>query len=337
MEAVSMIGDDAKSCTLVVRFEKRYPVVVAGLKSDLKYGDATTKARALKHAISLVVNGDTPDFRDLPAIVVRFVLPCEDLTVQKLVLLYLETVYKGVDVFGRVPPDAALVRDYLRKNLKHGDEYIRGITLSFLSRLKGNRDLLDRLVVESVLVNLYHRHGFVRRHAYSAAFAIYLWLPSGRQLLPDLLERVEHELPYERDAAATRNALFMLCFYARERAVAYLLANSDGVVDKWPGTVQMFAIAMMRHACNYWCLSKKKRNRFIKIIMSILSTCSNSNAAVIYEGAGALLSLCSKPVEVRAAADAYYRLLCSSRDKDVESTVLDRLDELRISHSDVMV
>ncbi|CAN6199571.1 unnamed protein product [Urochloa humidicola] len=119
-----------------------------------------------------------------------------------------------------------------------------------------------------------------------------------------------------------RNAFFMLYFYRRERAVAYLLANVLATMAWAPGTVQMVAITLTHRACSCG-LSNKKRNRFVKIIMSILSTCSTCDA-VIYEAAGALLSLCSKPVAARAAADACYRLLCSSSDKEVESTVLDR-------------
>ncbi|CAL5014983.1 unnamed protein product [Urochloa decumbens] len=245
-----------KPCAFLVRFEKHYPIAVAGIKADLKYGDAAAKASALKQAIGLIINGDTSQFRDLPVIIVNNVLPCEDLKVQKLVLLYLETVYKGADVFGRVPPDTTLVRDYLRRNLRHRDEYIRGLTLRFISRL-AHPDLLEP-IVESVLVNLYHRHCFVRRHAYSAIFAIHLQpKPNGRQLLPDALDRVEHELSFERDAAAMRNAFFMLCTCARERAVAYLLANAERAVTEWPDIVQVVAITLIRRAC---CSANKDRD-----------------------------------------------------------------------------
>ncbi|VAH60454.1 unnamed protein product [Triticum turgidum subsp. durum] len=315
-----------KPSTLLVHFDKGSAAMANEIKADLEGSDVAAKVEAMKRAVMLLLNGET-----LPTLfitIVRYVLPSEDHTIQKLLLLYLEIIDKR-DAAGRVLPEMILICQNLRNNLQHPNEYIRGVTLRFLCRLS-EPEVLEPLV-PSILENLEHRHHFIRRHALSAISAIYR-LPQGDQLIPDAPELVERALASEQDASARRNAFVMLCLCGTERAVAYLLSNAERVME-WPDLLQMAAVDLIHKVCrppNH----RADKGRYIKIILSLRSSPST---AVLYECAGAIVSLSSAPTAVRAAAETYCQLLSSQSDNNVRLILLDRLNELHTSHRDVMV
>lgn len=181
----------------------------------------------------------------------------------------------------------------------------------------------------SVLSNLEHRHPFVRRHAVLAVMSIYK-LPQGEQLLADAPELIEKLLSTEQDPSAKRNAFLMLFNCAQERAVNYLLTNADAVPG-WGELMQMVALDLIRKVCRS---SRGEKGKYIKIIIDLLVAPS---AAVVYECAGALVSLSSAPTAIRAAANTYCQLLQSQSDNNVKLIVLDRINELKISHREIMV
>ncbi|KAF7029381.1 hypothetical protein CFC21_041141 [Triticum aestivum] len=314
-----------KPSTLLVHFDKGSAAMANEIKADLEGSDVAAKVEAMKRAVMLLLNGET-----LPTLfitIVRYVLPSEDHTIQKLLLLYLEIIDKR-DAAGRVLPEMILICQNLRNNLQHPNEYIRGVTLRFLCRLS-EPEVLEPLV-PSILENLEHRHHFIRRHALSAISAIYR-LPQGDQLIPDAPELVERALASEQDASARRNAFVMLCLCGTERAVAYLLSNAERVME-WPDLLQMAAVDLIRKVCRP--PNRADKGRYIKIIFSLRSSPST---AVLYECAGAIVSLSSAPTAVRAAAETYCQLLSSQSDNNVRLILLDRLNELHTSHRDVMV
>ena len=74
-----------RSCTMLVHFDK--PSSGNEIKEALEGNDGPAKVEALQKAIMMLLNGE-----QLPALfitIVRYVLPSEDHTVQKLLLLYL--------------------------------------------------------------------------------------------------------------------------------------------------------------------------------------------------------------------------------------------------------
>lgn len=74
-----------RSCTMLVHFDK--PSSGSEIKEALEGNDGPAKVEALQKAIMMLLNGE-----QLPALfitIVRYVLPSEDHTVQKLLLLYL--------------------------------------------------------------------------------------------------------------------------------------------------------------------------------------------------------------------------------------------------------
>ncbi|GJN33461.1 hypothetical protein PR202_gb22065 [Eleusine coracana subsp. coracana] len=124
----------------------RRPITAYWIMDELAGGDAAAKVSAMKRAITILVNGDSFSFRELADAIVIHVLPCEDRTLQKLLLLYLEIVITD-----------------------HRNDHVRCDTLRFLGRIKDT--LLLEPLVPSVLANLDHLHAFVRRDAFSAVYA----------------------------------------------------------------------------------------------------------------------------------------------------------------------
>ncbi|XP_038985773.1 coatomer subunit beta-1-like [Phoenix dactylifera] len=313
-----------KSCTLLIHFEKGSPALANEIKEAMEGNDVSAKVDAMKNAIMLLLNGET--LPQLFITIVRYVLPSEDHTIQKLLLHYLEIIDK-TDARGRVLPEMILICQNLRNNLQHPNEYIRGVTLRFLCRLS-EAEILEPLI-PSILTNLEHRHPFIRRHALLAISAIYR-LPQGEHLLPDAPDLVEKALSTEQDLSARRNAFLMLITCAQDRAVSYLLSHADQV-PAWGDLLQMAVLDLIRKVCRS---NRAEKGKYIKIIISLLNSPST---AVIYECAGTLVSLSSAPTAIRAAANTYCQLLLSQSDNNVKLIVLDRLNELKSSHRDIMV
>ncbi|XRB25566.1 coatomer subunit beta [Pseudoscourfieldia marina] len=310
-----------RSCTMLVHFDKAS--AASDIKEALESGDNEAKVLALKKAIMCLLNGET--LPQLFITVVRYVLPSDDHTVQKLLLLYLEIIEK-TDANGKVLPEMILICQNLRNNLQHPNEYIRGCTLRFLCRIT-EAELLEPLV-PSVLANLEHRHSFVRRNAVLAVEAIYR-LPNGDMMLGDAAEIVEKFLSTESDLSARRNAFKMLCAHFQDRAVEYLMSKLDQM-SNWGDILQMQVLELIRKMCR---VAPESKGKYIKIILTLLQS---QSAGVVYECAGTLISLSSAPTAVRAAANCYTQLLISQSDNNVKLIVLDRLQDLKEKHRDVM-
>ncbi|KAK9726802.1 hypothetical protein RND81_05G238100 [Saponaria officinalis] len=313
-----------KTCTLLVHFDKGTPALANEIKEALEGNDVPAKAEALKKAIMLLLNGET--IPQLFITIIRYVFPSEDHTIQKLLLFYLEILDK-TDSRGKVLSEMILICQNLLNNLQHSNEYIRGVTLRFLCRL--NESEIIEPLIPSVLSNLEHRHPFVRRNAILAVMSIYK-LPQGEQLLVDAPEIIEKVLSTEQDPSAKRNAFLMLFTCAQERAVSYLFTHIDRILD-WGEPLQMVVLELIKKVCR---TNKHEKGKYIKIIISLLTAPST---AVIYECAGTLVSLSSAPTAIRAAADTYCKLLQSQSDNNVKLIVLDRLQELKSSHKEIMV
>ncbi|XWS72821.1 hypothetical protein CRYUN_Cryun02cG0073300 [Craigia yunnanensis] len=313
-----------KSCTLLIHFDKGTPAIANEIKEALEGNDVPAKIDAMKKAIMLLLNGET--LPQLFITIVRYVLPSEDHTVQKLLLLYLEIIEK-TDAKGRVLPEMILICQNLRNNLQHPNEYIRGVTLRFLCRL--NETEIIEPLIPSVLQNLEHRHPFIRRNAILAVMSIYK-LQQGEQLLVDAPDMIEKVLSTEQDPSAKRNAFLMLFTCAQDRAINYLLTHVDRV-SEWGELLQMVVLELIRKVCR---TNRGEKGKYIKIIISLLNAPST---AVIYECASTLVSLSSAPTAIRAAANTYCQLLLSQSDNNVKLIVLDQLNELKSSHRDLMV
>ncbi|WIA09801.1 hypothetical protein OEZ85_009176 [Tetradesmus obliquus] len=293
------------------------------IKEALEGSDTEQKILAMQKAIVLLLSGE--QLPQLFITIVRYVLPSEDHTVQKLLLLYLEAIEK-TDSAGKVLPEMILICQNLRNNLQHPNEYIRGVTLRFLCRIH-EEEILEPLV-PSILANLEHRHSYVRRNAVLAISAL-CKLPKGDLLVPDADELIERFLGQEQDVSAKRNALMLLTQHSQERAVKYLFEHLDQLAV-WGDILQMAVLELIRIVCR---TKPDAKGKYIKIILALLQSPS---AAVTYECAVTLTSLSQAPTAVRAAANCYCQLLVAQSDNNVKLIVLDRLQELKDKHRDVM-
>ncbi|KIZ03022.1 Coatomer subunit beta-2 [Monoraphidium neglectum] len=320
-----MANSTEKSCSMLVFNDKA--ITASEIKEALEHGDAEAKAVAMRKAITMLLSGE--QLPQLFITIVRYVLPSEDHTVQKLLLLYLEAIEK-TDASGKVLPEMILICQNLRNNLQHPNEYIRGVTLRFLCRIK-EEEILEPLV-PSILANLEHRHSYVRRNAVLAINALYrsgAALGRGELMLVDAPELIERFLGQEQDLSAKRNAFAMLTTHAADRAVAYLFNHLDNL-PLWGDILQMAVLELIRKAC---VTHPESKGKYIKIILALLQS---SSTAVVYECAGTLVTLSQAPTAIRAAANCYCQLLVSQSDNNVKLIVLDRLSELKEKHRDVM-
>lgn len=298
-------------------------VSVNDIKEALEGSDVEAKVEAMQKAVTMLLNGE--QLPQLFITIVRYVLPSEDHTVQKLLLLYLEAIEK-TDANGKVLPEMILICQNLRNNLQHPNEYIRGVTLRFLCRIR-EEEILEPLV-PSILANLDHRHSYVRRNAVLAIHAL-CKLPKGDLLVPDADEHIERFLSQEQDVSAKRNALVMLTHHSQERAVRYLFDHLDQLAV-WGDILQMSVLELIRKVC---LSNPESKGKYIKIILALLQSPSS---AVVYECAVTLTKLSQAPTAIRAAANCYCQLLVSCSDNNVKLIVLDRLQELKDKHKDVM-
>eukprot|EP01098_Paradermamoeba_levis_P006129 TRINITY_DN2544_c0_g1_i1.p1 TRINITY_DN2544_c0_g1~~TRINITY_DN2544_c0_g1_i1.p1 ORF type:complete len:934 (-),score=297.14 TRINITY_DN2544_c0_g1_i1:23-2824(-) len=276
---------------------------------------------ALKKTILYLISGES-----LPGIlmsIIRFVMPSKDHTIKKLVLLFWEVAEK-TSPDGKLLPEMILVCNFIRNDLTHPNEYIRGATLRYICRLKES-EILEPLV-PVVVQNLEHRHAYVRRNAVLAVYTIF---KNFEHLLPDAPQAILNLLLSEGDTSCKRNAFLMLLNSSVEKAVEFL----NSVIDQVPtfaDIIQLLVVELIRKVCR---TQTAERSKYFACIFTLLNSTSPS---VQFQSAGTLISLSSTPTAVRAAASAYIHLLCNQSDNNVKMIVLDRLLDIKKSHSKVL-
>ncbi|XP_058788697.1 coatomer subunit beta [Phymastichus coffea] len=286
------------------------------LKQDLEKGDVNTKIEALKKTINMILSGER-----LPGLlmtIIRFVLPLQDHTIKKLLLIFWEIVPKTTPD-GKLLQEMILVCDAYRKDLQHPNEFVRGSTLRFLCKLK-EPELLEPLM-PAITACLEHRHSYVRRNAVLAIFTIYR---NFEFLIPDAPDTIANYLESEQDMSCRRNAFLMLLHADQSKALSYLSACLDQV-PSFGDILQLVIVELIYKVC---LANPSERARFIRCIYSLLNSPS---AAVRYEAAGTLVTLSSAPTAIKAAASCYIELVVKESDNNVKLIVLDRLVSMKDS------
>ena len=277
-------------------------------------GEIGLKIETLKKVIQLMLNGER-----LPGLlmtIIRFVLPLQNHTIKKLLLIYWEIVPK-VSADGKLLQEMILVCDAYRKDLQHPNEFLRGSTLRFLCKLK-EPELLEPLM-PAIQACLDHRHSYVRRNAVLAIFTIY---KNFEWLVPDGPELIANFLDTQQDMSCKRNAFLMLLHADQERALNYLASCLDQV-HNFGDILQLVIVELIYKVCH---TNPAERSRFIRCIYNLLN--SNSNA-VRYEAAGTLVTLSTAPTAIKAAVSCYIELVIKEADNNVKLIVLDRLIALK--------
>lgn len=264
----------------------------------------------LKKVIKLLLNGER-----LPGLlmtIIRFVMPSQNHTIKKLLLIFWEIVPKTT-ADGKLLQEMILVCDAYRKDLQHPNEFLRGSTLRFLCKLK-EPELLEPLM-PVIRDCLEHRHSYVRRNAVLAIFTIY---KNFEWLVPDGPELIANFLDTQQDMSCKRNAFLMLLHADQERALNYLASCLDQV-NNFGDILQLVIVELIYKVCH---ANSSERSRFIRCIYNLLNSSSN---AVRYEAAGTLTTLSAAPTAIKAAASCYIELVVKESDNNVKLIVLDRL------------
>lgn len=293
------------------------------LKDTIEKGDIAAKTSALKKMILLQLNGESQG--QLIMTVIKNLVPLDDHTIKKLLLYFWEVVDKA-DGNGVLLPEIILLCSFLRSDLQHPNEYIRGITLRFLCKLK-ERDILEPLI-SSVVANLTHRVTYVRRSAVLAVHAIYTKFP---QLLPDAPDHVEKFLQEENDVSARRNAFNMLFQCSQERAVRFLAAFRESNDMSQAGDVfQLSIVDFVKHMIQANPYDKAK---YVPILFAVLQS---KNPSVLFQCATTLLTLSTSPTAIRHAANTFVYLLTTHSDNNVRLIVLERLNDMKALFGEVL-
>ncbi|KAN0047827.1 hypothetical protein ACTA71_002214 [Dictyostelium dimigraforme] len=320
MSALTQSGSIEKPCTILINYDKGDPPQVNEFKQNFEHGTIEQKIETLKKVILYTINGEPIPQLLMP--IILYVMPSNDHTIKKLLLIYWEVIEKTH--LGKLKSEMILVCNSLLNDLNHPNEFVRGSTLRFLCKLR-EAEVLEPLV-PSVRTNLENRHAYCRRNAVLAIYNIYSHFD---YLIPDAPELIYNFLLQEKDASCKRNAFIMLFNCAPEKAVEYLSSVLDEV-PTFGDMLQFIVVELIRKVCK---TSPSERSKYIKCIFTLLNS---SSPAVKYESAGTLLSLSSAPTAVRGAASAYIDLLCNESDNNVKMIVLDKLIEIKKNHSKIM-
>jgi len=303
-----------KPATLLINLESASIPKEGEFQKSLESKDDQVKIEAMKKIIVHMLNGES--FPKLLMTVIKFCIHTENHTLKKLLLLYWEVVDKK-DSKGSLLHEMILVCQAMKNNLNHPNEYIRGNTLRFLTKLK-EPEILDSLV-PAITANLTHRHSYVRKYAVLAVMNIYQALPD---LIRDAPELVEKFLADETNPLAKKNGFLMLFQCDQPRAVKYLNTVLDNIANQ-SEAFQLVALELIRKVCRENPLQKSQ------YIRSIYTMVNSTSHAVAFEGANTLVALSTAPTAVRAAVTAYCQLLSSESDNNVKLIILNRLSQLK--------
>ncbi len=104
------------------------------IKTNLEKGDEEMKVTTMKQLLICMANGE--EGSSMLMHVIRFILPIgKNKTLKKLMLLYFELCPK-TDADGKLKQEMILVCNAIRNDLQHPNEYVRGCTLRFLTKIQ---------------------------------------------------------------------------------------------------------------------------------------------------------------------------------------------------------
>ncbi|KAF8216278.1 coatomer beta subunit [Mycena galopus ATCC 62051] len=316
-----MASADPSCYTIVQDSAAEYPSA-ADLRRALEKGSDEVKIDTLRRIIVSTINGNAQPNLIMP--IIQFVLPSPNKHLKKLLHFYWEVCPK-YDEHGKLKQEMILVVNAIRNDLQHPNEYIRGATLRFLEKIAKDVELLEPLI-PICRSCLEHRHGYVRKNAVFAVYAIYREF---EHLIPDAPELMSTFLAAESDSTCKRNAFVFLAHCSMPKAVEYILSIYDSI-PSLDEALQMSIIEVIRLDCKN---DSAHRARYIRVMFELLNVPSY---AIKYEAATTLTTLTQNPAAVKAAASALIDIVIKESDNNVKIIVLDRLDSLRSRHGHVI-
>ena len=223
--------------TLIYEPNTATKVSVNEFKNLLEKGKDDVKVDTMKKILITILNGDP--LPDLLMHIIRFVMPSRNKELKKLLYHYWEVCPK-MDESGKMRHEMILVCNAIQRDLQHPNEYIRGNTLRYLTKLK-EPELLETLV-PNVRQCLEHRHAYVRKNAVFALWSIH---KVSDHLAPDADELIYRFLYEENDSVCKRNAFVCLGDLNREAALQYIQDNIS-VIETLDPLIQLAFIEFIK-------------------------------------------------------------------------------------------
>lgn len=303
--------------TLIDQSDSVEQPTVQELKQVLETGKDDFKIDAMRRILLMMLNGDP--LNGILMHVIRFVMPSKNKSLKRLLLIYWEICPK-YNSDGKLKQEMILVINALRNDAQHPNEYVRGMTLRFLCKLR-EPELLEPLV-PAVRSCLEHRHSYVRRNALLALGSIYRHF---EHLAPDAPELVFNYLAKESDSQCRRNAFTVLIQSRMQLAVQYF----EQLRPQLPSLDEPMQLAVLE-------LIRKDRatgggtffgdrSSYVQTTVQLLQSAEPS---VKYDAATTLVGMTSHVSAVKAAAECYIELILKVSDNNIKLIVLDRLAEL---------
>lgn len=213
----------SSSWTLIAQPSTSDSPTVEQLKTALESKSDNVKIDTMKTILTMMYNGDT-----MPGLlmhVIRFVMPSRNKALKRLIYFYWEVCPK-LNPDGKLKQEMILPCNAIRNDVQHPNEYIRGLTLRFLNKLR-EPEMLEPLV-PTCRQCLEHRQAYVRKNA---VFAIYSIYSHSDYLIPDAPELIYNFLAAESDATCKRNAFVVLTLLDHEKAAEFVMTNYNSILS----------------------------------------------------------------------------------------------------------
>lgn len=307
--------------TLIYEPNTASKVSVNEYKNLLEKGKDDVKIDTMKKIIVTILNGDP--LPDLLMHIIRFVMPSKSKELKRLLYHYWEVCPK-LDSSGKMRHEMILVCNAIQRDLQHPNEYIRGITLRYLTKLK-EPELLETLV-PNVRQCLEHRHAYVRKNAVFALWSIH---KVSDHLCPDVDELIYRFLYDENDSVCKRNAFVCLGDLNRNAALQYIQDNIS-VIDSLDPLLQLSFIEFFKKDS---LLNPALKQQYAQLVTEMVESSSN---VVMYEAANALTSLSSNSTSILLAGSKFVELANKEADNNVKIITLERIKELNKQHPGVL-
>lgn len=286
----------------------------AEFKALLEKPKDEVKIDAMKRLLVAMLDGNA--MPELLMHVIRYVMPVKNKTLKKLLYVYWEIVPKR-DAQGKLKSEMILVCNAIRNDLQHPNEYVRGNTLRFLTKLK-EPELLEPLM-PTVIACLEHRHLYVRKNC---IFALDLIFRLDPDLVPDAPEMLANLLAVEIDPICTRNCFIVLGLLNREAALLFIQDRLDTLQLVDP-LLQLAFVEFVRKDLKLASLQLKQQ--YLNLVADLLDL---KSPAVVYEAALTLTLLSRNDESVLEAGRRFISLAISQSDNSVKLTCLLQIAQL---------
>lgn len=307
--------------TLIYEPNTATKVSVNEFKNLLEKGKDDVKVDTMKKILITILNGDP--LPDLLMHIIRFVMPSRNKELKKLLYHYWEVCPK-MDESGKMRHEMILVCNAIQRDLQHPNEYIRGNTLRYLTKLK-EPELLETLV-PNVRQCLEHRHAYVRKNAVFALWSIH---KVSDHLAPDADELIYRFLYEENDSVCKRNAFVCLGDLNREAALQYIQDNIS-VIETLDPLIQLAFIEFIKKDS---IQNPALKQQYAQLMIEIIESSSN---VVMYEAANTLTVLTSNPQSILLAGNKFVELATRESDNNVKIITLERINQLHKQHPGVL-